>query len=129
MMRAVMEGVTFSLRNCLDVFREMGVEFDEMMATGGGGRSKVWRQMLADVYGCGVSTVSATEGPALGAAILAGVGAGIYGSVQEGCDAVIGKNAVQQPIAENSSRYEKFYRIYLELYPRLKESFRELASL
>ena len=91
LIRAVMEGVAYSQRECVDVFREMGIQIDDMMVCGGGGRSKVWRQMLADLYGCPVSTVNTSEGPALGVAILAGVGAGIYGSVEEGCDAIIRK--------------------------------------
>lgn len=76
-LRAVMEGVSYSLTDCLDVLREMGVEIDSMMACGGGAKSPIWRQMLADMYQAPVSTVMNTEGPALGVAILAGVGAGI----------------------------------------------------
>ncbi|MCL2699804.1 MAG: xylulokinase, partial [Defluviitaleaceae bacterium] len=73
MLRAVMEGVTFSQRNCLDVLRGMDVPFSEMTATGGGGRSPFWRQMMADVLDCPITTADNAEGPALGAAILAGV--------------------------------------------------------
>ncbi|MDL2237034.1 xylulokinase [Christensenellaceae bacterium OttesenSCG-928-K19] len=129
MMRAVMEGVTYSQRNCLDVFREMGVSFSEMMATGGGGRSAVWRQMLADVYDCDVSTLQSKEGPALGVAILAGVGAGVYGSVPEGCDAVVKKDSVQKPINGNLAEYEKYYKLYLKLYQDLKADFKTLAQI
>ena len=78
MLRAVMEGVSYSLLDCLDVLREMHVDVSEMMACGGGGKSRIWRQMLADMYGCEVKTIKAQEGPALGVAILAGVGAAIY---------------------------------------------------
>ena len=67
----------------------MGVSIDGMLACGGGGSSKLWRQMLADTYNCAVRTVVSKEGPALGVAILAGVGAGLYPSVQEGCRRVI----------------------------------------
>jgi len=129
LLRAVMEGVTFALRSCLDVFREMGVPFKQMLATGGGGKSELWRQMLADVYGCDVTTLKTQEGPALGVAILAGVGAGIYGSVPEGCEAVIKTNTVQSPIKDNAVEYEKYYKLYLKLYEDLKESFAELAGL
>lgn len=66
MLRAVMEGVSYSLSDCLDVLREMQVDVSEMMACGGGGKSKIWRQMLADMYGCEVKTIKAQEGPALG---------------------------------------------------------------
>ncbi len=129
MMRAVMEGVSYSLRNCLDVFRDMGVDFSEMMATGGGGSSAVWRQMLADIYNCEVATAKSKEGPALGVAILAGVGAGLYASVPEGCSAVVQKNAVQQPIDGHLAEYEKYYKLYLELYENLKGSYKTLAKI
>ena len=129
MLRAVLEGVSFSQRNCLDVLRGMGVPTAEMFACGGGGSSPLWRQMLADVYGCPVKTVVSKEGPALGAAILAGVGAGIYPSVPEGCRQVVRANPPQEPIAANSAEYEKFYQIYRALYPALKEQFQALAAL
>ncbi len=129
LLRAVMEGVSFSQRQCLDVFREMGVPFSNMLATGGGGKSPLWRQMLADIYGCDVTTLETSEGPALGVAILAGVGAGVYSSVPEACEAVIKTKTVQQPVAENSREYEKFYNIYNKLYPSLKDTFLELAEI
>ena len=129
LLRAVMEGVTFSQRECYDIFREMGVPFTEMLATGGGGKSPLWRQMLADVYGCNVTTLKTQEGPALGVAILAGVGAGIYASVEEGCEAVIKTDTVQKPISGNSPEYEKYYRLYRKIYPSLKEQFKELAGI
>lgn len=129
LLRSVMEGVTFSQRECYDIFREMGVPFSEMLATGGGGKSPLWRQMLADVYGCNVTTLKTQEGPALGVAILAGVGAGIYGSVPEGCEAVIKTDTVQKPIAEHSREYEKYYKLYKKIYPSLKEQFKELSEI
>ena len=129
LLRAVMEGVTFSQKECYNILCGMGVPFSEMLATGGGGKSPLWRQMIADVCGCNVTTLKTQEGPALGAAILAGVGAGVYGSVQQGCEAVIRTDTMQKPIAENSVEYEKYYRIYKEIYPGLKEQFRALAEM
>lgn len=129
LLRAVMEGVTYSQRQCLDVLRGMGVVSTEMLACGGGGSSPLWRQMLADVYGCPVKTVVSKEGPALGAAILAGVGAGLYPSVQDACHAMIRTNPAQQPDPEASARYEPFYQLYRSLYPALRESFHTLAAL
>ena len=76
LIRAVMEGVSYSLADCFDILREMGIPTGDMAACGGGGTSALWRQMLADLFGCPVKTVASREGPALGAAILAGVGAG-----------------------------------------------------
>ncbi len=129
MLRAVMEGVTYSLRDCVEVCREMGVNVSDMMACGGGGTSPVWRQMLADLYNCPVKTVDSKEGPALGVAILAMVGAGIYGSVPEACDAIIRTANVQEPVAENVPAYEKFYQMYRTIYPALKDRFAALAAL
>lgn len=129
LIRAVMEGVAYSQRQCLDVFREMGVNVDHMAACGGGGRSPFWRQMLADVYGCPVKTIASAEGPALGAAILAGVGAGVYASVPEGCAVAVRTGGTQQPVPENSGAYEPFYQLYRGLYPALRGSFHTLAAL
>lgn len=128
MLRAVMEGVTYSQRDSVEVLRGMGVNIGEMMACGGGGSSPLWRQMLADTYNCPVKTVRSKEGPALGAAILAGVGAGLYPSVQEACDTMIQINPPQLPIPENVPQYEHFYQIYTSLYPALKENFKLLAK-
>ncbi len=127
--RAVLEGVAYSQRQCLDVFREMGVDVADMAVCGGGGRSPLWRQMLADLYGCPVQTLASEQGPALGAAILAGVGAGVYADVAEGCAAAVQVGQVQQPDAQNAAAYEPFYRLYCRLYPALRESFHTLAGL
>lgn len=129
MLRAVMEGVTYSLRDCVEVCREMGVSVSDMMACGGGGSSPLWRQMLADLYGCSVKTASSKEGPALGVAILAMVGAGIYESVPAACKAVIRTDKVQEPVQENIPQYETYYQLYRTLYPAMQEQFAALAAL
>lgn len=129
LIRAVMEGVAYSQRQCLDVFREMGVDVSDMAVCGGGGRSPFWRQMLADLYGCPVKTIASDQGPALGAAILAGVGAGVYASVSEGCAAAVRAGARQEPDREAGARYEPFYQLYRGVYPALRESFHTLAGL
>lgn len=129
MLRAVLEGVIYSQRQCLDILRGMGVVSSEMLACGGGGTSPLWRQMMADVYGLPVKTVVSQEGPALGVAILAGVGAGVFESVQSACQSFIKTNPAQPPIAENSARYEPYYQIYKGLYPALKDSYHALRSL
>lgn len=127
--RAVMEGVTYSLKDCLGIILEMGYTVDEMMACGGGGKSIFWRQMLSDNFDCKVQTLTSDEGPALGVAILAGVGAGIFSSVEEACSQVIHKKSQQHPIDENTKVYEKYYKAYQGLYRTLKESFKELSEL
>ena len=130
LLRAVMEGVSYSQRQCLDVLRGMGVTFTEMLACGGGGRSAFWRQMLSDVYGCPMNTIASSgESPALGAAILAGVGAGVYASVQQGCDTVIRTNTPELPDMARSSQYELYYRVFCGLYPALKDSYQALSVL
>lgn len=129
LIRAVLEGVAYSQRECVDVFREMGIAIEDMMVCGGGARSKIWRKMLADLYNCPVSTVNTSEGPALGVAILAGVGAGIFGSVEEGCDAIIHKAETQYPEEACTMAYEGYYKLYKQLYLDLKQSFKTLSAL
>ncbi len=129
MLRAILEGVSYSLRDCIEIFREMDISVDDMMACGGGGTSPLWRQMLADLYACPVKTSASKEGPSLGVALLAMVGAGIYPTVQAACDAVIREDKVQPPCEENIPQYEKYYQMYRSLYPALKDSYKALAAL
>lgn len=129
MLRAVMEGVTYSQRHCMEIIKGMGVEFSEMLACGGGGSSPFWRQMLADVYGIPVMTLENKEGPAMGVAILAGVGAGVYDSVVSACDQLIHIKDRQEPVAEHVAEYEKYYQLYTQIYPQLKEQFAALSQL
>lgn len=129
MLRAVMEGVAYSLRDCFEICREMGIDISDMMACGGGGTSPLWRQMLADLYKCPVKTVASKEGPALGVAILASVGTGIYSSVPEACKAIVKTDKTQMPNEENMPKYDEYYKLYTEIYPALKEKFKALAAL
>ena len=129
LLRAVMEGVSYSLRDCVEVFRQMDISVSDMMACGGGGSSPLWRQMLADLYACQVKTASSKEGPALGVALLAAVGTGLYSSVPEACREVVKTDKIQDPIAENIKPYDDCYRLYTEIYPALKESYKKLAAL
>ena len=129
LLRAVMEGVSYSLRDCVEVFKQMDINVSDMMACGGGGSSPLWRQMLADLYACPVKTASSKEGPALGVALLAAVGTGLYSSVPEACREVVKTDKIQEPIAENIKPYDDCYRLYTEIYPALKESFKKLAEL
>ena len=129
MIRAVLEGVCYSLNDCLSVLSEMGVVADDMKVCGGGGKSEFWRQMLADVYGIPVSTVESDEGPSLGAAILAMVGAGIYGDVCEACETVVRTKETVTPDMNRGKEYKKFYGVYDALYGHLKDDFGALAKL
>ena len=129
LVRAVLEGVAYSQRQCLDVFREMGVDVSDMAICGGGGRSPLWRQMLSDLYNCPVKTIASEQGPALGVAILAGVGAGVYDTVAQGCAAAVRTGEKSTPDSGRSAAYEPYYNLYRSLYPALREQFRTLASL
>jgi xylulokinase len=129
LIRAVMEGVAFSLRDGLDIMRGLGVPIEQIRATGGGGRSPLWRQMQADIYGVEVVTLTAEEGPAYGAALLAGVGARVFANVDEAVDRCVVTAGRTRPDATAQARYENVYAIYHELYGDLRERMHQLAAL
>ena len=129
LLRAVMEGVMYAQRQNLDILRGMGVTPDHMLACGGGARSPFWRQMMADLFGLPVLTVQNAESPALGAAILAGVAAGVYPDVPAACAALVRTGDPVLPGRERSAAYEPYYRLYQSLYPALKQSYAALAAM
>jgi len=126
MLRAVMEGVSYSLRDCMEIIKNMNISINEVRASGGGGKSKLWRQMQADMFDKEIVTINSGEGPAFGVALLAGVGTGIYSSVPEACETTIKVIHRQQPIPENTSIYNKYYPIYGNIYKALKNEFKSL---
>ena len=128
MIRAVMEGVTYSLRDSVEILRGFGVELRQVRASGGGGKSPLWRQMQADVFDAEVITLNYDEGPALGAAILAMVGTGAYRTAKEACEDIIKPVSVQEPIRENVAMYQELYDVYRSLYPTLKQTFARHAQ-
>jgi xylulokinase len=119
--RAILEGVAFSLRDSFTIFREMNVPVDRIRLGGGGARSALWRQIQADVYGHAVEVVQAEEGAAFGAAILAGAGAGHWRSVDEACDAVVRTAAEIKPDPKSSAILDEAYRTYRRIYPALRQ--------
>ncbi len=121
--RAILEGVAFSLRDTFTIFGEMNVPVKSILLGGGGARSPLWRQIQADVYGHEVEIVEAEEGAAYGAGILAGVGAKIWPSVDAACDAVVRVAARVQPDRSNVARMNDSYRAYRRLYPAMKSIF------
>ncbi len=127
--RSIMEGVTFSLKDCMEIIKGMGVEVSEVRASGGGGKSGTWRQMQADVFAANINRIKSDEGPALGVALLAGVGAGIYKSVPEACEAVIQIKDTLAPIEANINRYNESYKLYTKLYKSLKDDFTQLNNM
>jgi xylulokinase len=128
LVRAVLEGVAYGLRDGLDLMRSTGVgDVTELRASGGGTRSPLWRQVLADVLDATIATTATSEGAAFGAAILAAVGAGWYPDVPAATAAMVRVTERTEPGAD-SDRYVGSYAVYRSLYPALKESFAALAG-
>jgi len=129
MIRSVMEGVTYSLRDSLEIFKQLDVPVRQIRASGGGSRSALWRQIQADVFGKKVVTINTEEGPAYGVALLAAVGAGEFKNVKEACKAtvrVVSETATDRKAAKV---YNRAYDIYTDLYPALKDQFKAIAAL
>jgi xylulokinase len=125
--RAVLEGVAFSLKDTFSLFAEMKVPVNHVRLGGGGARSDVWRQIQADVYGCEVEVLAAEEGAAYGAALLAGVGGKFWNSVEQACDEVV-KVQERVPSDANSRRVmQTQYENYRMLYPALKPLFSKIS--
>jgi xylulokinase len=129
MTRAVMEGVAFALRDGLEIMRGLGVPVGDVRATGGGARSALWRGLQADVYGEPVRRTAADEGPAYGAALLAGVAAGTYGDVGEASSVVRVREEVTEPDPERVRTYEDYYGVYRSLYPATRDAMSRLTEL
>lgn len=129
MIRAIVEGVTFGLRDCLEVVREQGVKLTEIRATGGGARSPFWRQILADVFQADIAILASEEGPGMGAAILAAVGAGEYEDTRTACERMLKVRTRISPNKAASRRYDDYYQHFVTLYPTLKRTFRGCVDL
>jgi xylulokinase len=129
MTRAVMEGVVFSLRDSMEIMSKLGVRVEEVRATGGGARSPLWRRLQADVYGVPIKRTVADEGPAYGAALLAGVGAGAYGSAEEATSVVRLREEVIEPNPQRVRAYEDVYEVYRSLYPATSGTMHHLSNL
>ena len=127
--RAILEGVVYGLRDSLEIIKEMSVPIKQIRLTGGGAKSLLWRQIQADIFNHPVVTINVDEGPAFGAAIIAGVGVGVYKSFSEATDNIIKVSNQIEPIKKNVKIYDEFYQIYKSLYPELKGSFCEVSKL
>ena len=125
--RAVLEGVSYGLNDSLSMMKELGVNPNEIILSGGGSRSALWKQMLADIFATPCAMVNALEGAAYGAAILAAVGVGGFGTVQEACSSFIQKIETVDP-GPNLETYKRNYPIYKSLYPSLKAQFAKIAE-
>lgn len=129
MTRSVLEGVTYGLRDSLELMRDLGIDVSQLRASGGGARSPFWRQMLADVFGAEIVTVNAEEGAAYGAALLAGVGGGVYKSVADACRTAIKLTGKCEPDPATVAVYGAYYPRYRALYPALAPEFKALAEV
>ena len=127
--RSIMEGVAFSQLDCLTLMRDLNINSDKIILFGGGAKSSTWRQIIADILNSKVVTLNIEEGPALGAAIIAGAGCGIYSNIEEGVNKIINEDKENNPIAENVKKYKKLYAIYKLLYKDLKDNFKKLSIL
>ncbi|HEV3341725.1 MAG TPA: xylulokinase [Pirellulales bacterium] len=129
LVRAIMEGVTYSLRDSLDIIRDLGVPVKQIRASGGGSRSPLWRQIQADVFGQKVVTLNAEEGAAYGVALLAAVGGGAFRDVRQACQAAIRVVKETSPNRAAQKYHNRAFPIYRQLYVSLKDDFRRIAEL
>jgi xylulokinase len=127
--RSVLEGVTFALADSVAIMRDLGMEVGTVKATGGGARNPMWRQILADVFEAPVLLAHANAGPALGAAVLAAVGIGMFASVSEATYHLAPAERELSPRADLARLYRSYHAQYDSLYPRLEENFESLAKL
>ncbi|MCR5823628.1 MAG: xylulokinase [Lachnospiraceae bacterium] len=125
---AVLEGVTFALRDSLEIARSLGVKIDTIRATGGGAKSPLWRKLLANIMNVNVEIMNSEEGPGYGAAILAAVGCGEYASVEEATDKIVKVSDRLSPDPDLVKKYEVKYNVWRKIYPALKDAFEDIAT-
>lgn len=127
--RAVLEGVAFGLKDSFELMKSSGLgEITQVRVSGGGAKSPLWRQILADVFGCELVTVNTTEGAAYGAALLAGVGAGQFPSVEKACETAVQVTGSTLPDEKRVKAYAAMYPLYRDLYPALTSAFKKLGN-
>ncbi|BAS27960.1 xylulokinase [Limnochorda pilosa] len=127
LIRAVLEGVAYGLKDSLEILRSLGMEIEALRALGGGARSPLWRQILADVLQVPIARLNVDEGPGYGAALLAGVGSGVWADVAEAADATVRVTDRVEPQEGLRLRYEAGYAMFRSLYQALRPLFREAA--
>jgi xylulokinase len=127
--RSLLEGVTFGMRDALEIMRGMNIPITQVRASGGGARSAFWRQLQADIYNTPIVLTNAAEGPAYGVALLAGVGTGAFSSVEEACGSAIKQTKKIVPNKKLAPLYERQYQVYRKLYGDLQDRFAEIAGL
>lgn len=128
LVRAVMEGATYAMRDCLEIIQGMKIHVEQIRLSGGGARSEFWRQMQADIYGQKVFTINAEEGPAFGVALLAAAGTGAFKDVVEACEATIQIVTKTAPNSRSKRLYNSLHSTYQQLYHSLREDYRTIAD-
>lgn len=129
MVRSIMEGVAYAMRDSLTIIKGMNVPVKQIRASGGGSKSPLWRQIQADVFGQKVVTINAEQGPAYGVALLAAVGAGAYKNIEEACGATI-KVVSETPLDKKAAKvYDQGFPIYQQLYRSLKNDFKAIGKM
>ena len=123
MTQAVLEGVVFGLRDSFEVAKKLGIQIERTKICGGGAKSPLWRQMVADILNVKVDIPKSEEGPSMGGAMLAAVACGEYASVEEAAEKIVEIVDTVEPIPENAARYEKQYQKFRRIYPTVKELF------
>ena len=121
--QAVLEGVVFGLRDSFEVAKSLGIQIDRTKICGGGAKSPLWRQMVADILNIRVDIPESEEGPAMGGAMLAAVACGEYASVEEAAAKIVKVVDTVEPIPENAQRYEERYQQFRKIYPAVKALF------
>lgn len=129
LIRAIMEGVVFAMRDCLEIFQQLQVTPEKIFAGGGGALNPLWRQIQADILGLPLVTIRTPEKSATGAAMLAGIGTGVFSSFDEACQRAVAFGEEIAPNLEHTTQYETYYQCYRSLYPKLQESFIEVGQL
>lgn len=119
--RAVIEGITFSLNESIDIFRESGKTIDTIISIGGGAKNETWLQIQADVFNARIVKLSSEQGPAVGAAMLAAFGAGLFNSLQECAEVFTAEDKSYEPIPENVEKYQKLFQLYKDVYVNTKQ--------
>jgi xylulokinase len=129
MARAIIEGVTYAMRDSLAIIQEMGVPVRQVRASGGGAKSALWRQLQADVFGKKVVTINTEQGAAFGVALLAAVGDGAFKNIQQACAATIREVSQTKTDRQVRKIYDRGFPVYQQLYQSLKSDFKTISSL
>ena len=122
-----MEGVTFALRDALEIARSFGVKIERVRLNGGGAKSPLWCRIVANIMNVKVDKINSAEGPGFGAAILAAVGCGKYASVEEAADKLIKVVSTTEQDPALVEKYEKKYQIFRKIYPALKPIYDDMV--